>query len=320
MDASAEGRRIDWEETACPLCGGTRRERVIDASDPLPGNLPPGENSAFHFRVVRCHDCGLSYTNPRPSPSSIGRFYPDDYAPYQLRDSGRKLQKWRPWSRRDAFASVLPLPPGGRLLDFGCGAGDMLREMNQRGWRVTGMDFSPRVVRFIREQLGLPAVEGTLPHPELQAGSFEAITMSQSLEHVHDPLRVLRAAYCLLAPGGKLAVAVPNIDSLPFRWFGADWYGLDVPRHLTHFTPSTLVRMLERAGFSVTAVRLIRHNSWLRRSVSLAQRHPDRHPVWRRLMHYRLAASLAGWYSLAQKQANCILAVGVRETRTGTRP
>src|SRR5207244_3077368 len=108
------------------------------------------------------------------------------------------------------------------------------------GWYVTGLDFSPRMVRHVRDRLGLPAIEGTLPHPALAPGSFEAITMSQSLEHVHDPLQVLRAAHDLLTPGGKVVVAVPNIGSLPFRWFGAAWFGLDVPRHLIHFEPLTL--------------------------------------------------------------------------------
>jgi SAM-dependent methyltransferase len=297
-------RPIKWEETACPLCAGRGSVPLVEAGDPL-----AGAETSLRFQVVRCRDCSLSYTNPRPDAQSIGRFYPDDYAPYTYRDSAHRA-RW--WPKRDSFARVLPLPPGGRLLDFGCGAGDLLQDMRGHGWQVTGLDFSSRVVRHIREGLGLPAVEGTLPHPDLPAGSFEAVTMSQSLEHVHDPLGVLHAAHRLLTPGGKVAIAVPNIDSLPFHWFGPDWYGLDVPRHLTHFTPRTLGQMLQAAGFRIGALHLIRHNSWLRRSASLAARHPERQTLWRRLLRFRMAASFAGWYSAVRRQANCILAVGVR--------
>jgi SAM-dependent methyltransferase len=296
---------ILWETTTCPLCAGSHTEPVIEVTDPLPEG-----DTCFH--VVRCCDCELVYTNPRPTPESIGQFYPADYAPYQHRPSAHGLERWRLWPRRDSFAALLPAIPRGRLLDFGCGAGEILQVMDARGWQVTGLDFSPRMVRYIQEQLGLHAVEGTLPHPALPTWSFEAVIMAQSLEHVHNPLRVLREAHRLLTPGGKVVVAVPNIDSLPFRWFGADWWGLDVPRHLTHFAPGTLALMLERAGFQVDSVQLIRHNGWLRRSGTLAARNPDRHPLWRRLLRHRLPASIAGWYSVARKQAHCIIAVGIR--------
>src|SRR5438552_578873 len=91
-----------------------------------------------------------------------------------------------------------------------------------------------------------------------------------SLERVHFPLAVLREVRRLLVPGGQLFRAVPNIDSLPFRWFGSAWYGLDLPRHLTHFAPWTLHLMLERAGFRVGQIQMVRHSQWLRSSARLA--------------------------------------------------
>jgi SAM-dependent methyltransferase len=305
-ELSQRKQPIEWEETGCPLCSGRRAAIVMETTEP-----PPASDPDQLFRVVRCNDCDLTFTNPRPTLRSMGRFYPEDYAPYQHREIGDAAERWQRAPRRASFAAVLPRPPAGRLLDFGCGAGEVLQEMQARGWHVTGLDFSLQVVRDIQTRLHVPAVLGTLPHPDLAPGSFEAITMSQSLEHVHDPLRVLQEAHRLLTPGGRVVVAVPNIDSLAFRWFGADWWGLDVPRHLTHFAPATLARMLERAGFRVETVQLVRHNGWLRRSAQLALLNPDRHPRWLRLMRHRLVASLAGWYCMLRKQANCIHAVGV---------
>ena len=140
------------------------------------------------------------------------------------------------------------------MLDFGCGGGSFLARMHERSWQVTGLDVSHAAVQRIRNELGLDALFGTLPHPQLEPGSFDVITMWHSLEHVHSPLNVLREAHRLLARGGRLYVAVPNIDSLPFRWFGSAWYGLDLPRHLTHFSPWTLQLMLERAGFTIEVI------------------------------------------------------------------
>jgi 2-polyprenyl-3-methyl-5-hydroxy-6-metoxy-1,4-benzoquinol methylase len=271
---------IAWEETTCPLCAGRGATTLITPTD-----LP--------CRVVRCRRCSLAYTNPRPSPASIGALYPDSYAPHKPRSK----------ASRGGLADVLPAP--GRLLDFGCGAGTLLAQLHRRGWQVVGMDQSPRAARDVRERLGLVAIEGTLPHPDLAPASFDAITMVEALEHVHGPLTVLRAARELLRPGGTLVVSVPNLDSLSFQWFGAAWIGLDLPRHLTHFEPLTLVRMLEHAELKVDQLRPIRHNSWLRRTARAAT-------SWRRLLRHRLPASVAGWYAALRMRGNGIMAVARR--------
>jgi SAM-dependent methyltransferase len=278
------------ETTACPLCAGDAADPLVDASDPL-ADCP----SRFH--IVRCRACGLAYTNPRPRPDAIGQFYPEHYIPHQERFS----------SRSDPFVTLLGAPPG-RLLDFGCGAGALLQRLHHCGWHVTGVDRSPRVVRHVHQRLGLPALLGSLPHPDLPPHSFAAVTMAESLEHVHDPLGALRAARDVLVPGGRLVISVPNLDSLAFRWFGSDWLGLDVPRHLTHFTPQTLRKILERAEFRVLRLRSIRHNSWLRHSAGRARTR------WGRLLRHRLPASLAGWYSAAAGRCNGILALATKDS------
>src|SRR5262249_43958686 len=215
----------------------------------------------------------LCFTNPRPTPETIGRFYPSIYRPHRTAthrhlQSGllRRLQFWRRNRRRDPR---ILWNGKGRLLDFGCGSGAFLARMRQDGWQVTGVDTSEAAVDRVRGEMGIRALLGSLPHHALNPASFEVITMWHSLEHVHSPLDVLRAARELLVPGGRLFIAVPNIDSLPFRWFGATWYGLDLPRHLTHFAPWTLQLMLERSGFRVGPIRMVRHSDCLCLSVYL---------------------------------------------------
>src|SRR5262249_19696950 len=93
------------------------------------------------------------------------------------------------------------------------------------------------------------------------------VTMGASLEHVHDPRAVVGAAARALRPGGWLVVSVPNYASWQRRTFGPDWWGLELPLHLLHFTPRTLARLAEAEGLTVLEVSLLSRPSWLRRSL-----------------------------------------------------
>jgi SAM-dependent methyltransferase len=168
----------------------------------------------------------------------------------------------------------IPWHGAGRLLDVGCGGGSFLHRMHLQGWQVTGIDVHQPVIQRINTQLGLSALAGSLPHPSLKSDSFDVVTFWQSLEHMHWPLQMLREAHRLLAPGGKLVVGVPNIASGPFRWFGPDWFPLELPRHLVHFSPATLRQMLEAAGFLDPETQFVRAPTWLQSSARIAR---DRH-------------------------------------------
>jgi SAM-dependent methyltransferase len=299
---------IDWEEPRCLLCNSNRGSILIEAPDPLPGS------SGLWFAVTQCQDCGLCFTSPRPGIEGMGQFYPRHYPPHS-----KTLKVHAPWwwqwplpSRgRHQNLEQMPLMGKGRLLDFGCGSGAFLLRMQKRGWKVTGIDASHQAIERIRTHLGLTALAGSLPHEELGDESFDVITMRHSLEHVHQPLEVLRAAHRLLVPGGQLVVAAPNIDSLQFKWFGRNWRGLDLPRHLTHFTPDTLQLMLDRAGFEVALVRMVRHPEWLRHSASLASKRPET-PRWQRWLRGRLLASMVSWYSYAAGRCDAMVVHGVK--------
>ncbi len=242
---------VSWEETACPLCEGVRCVPILEAADP--------RRSGMRFLVVRCDRCDFVFTNPRPDAGSILAFYDDP-----MRD--RLAPPTNHVSRGDAMSRRLARHRPARLLDFGCGDGAFLVEMRRRGWDVAGLDTDDETAERAIDR-GLPVELGTLPHPRWNSPRLEAITMRQSLEHVHRPLDTLREARELLTPGGLLLVSVPNFDSLAAEWFGPDWFALDLPRHLSHFTPRTLHAMLEKAGFGRIEIRADRHASWVRHSV-----------------------------------------------------
>lgn len=272
------------------------------------------------MQVVRCGGCGLHYTNPRPRIDGLGRYYDTGYAPHRSERESDELTGVKGLVLREAFGapsvrpgraagalartvSLIKRPESfgfgvtyhgqGRLLDFGCGAGKFLRRMHALGWDVCGLDFSDAAVARVRAS-GLKAFQGTLPHPELPAGSFDVVAMRHSLEHVPDPLPVLRAARDLLAPGGRLLVQVPNYASWEVDYFGDASPRLDIPRHLTHFTPATLSAMLQRAGYREPRVEQVCRSNWLRKAAVQAERGPERRfaGLFRSSMACRIAARL----------------------------
>jgi len=274
---------IVWEETPCLLCGVSEPLPILEADDAYA--------SRMRFLLVRCRTCGLCFTNPRPDPASIRAFYPADYRCHQ-----KKNERGATW-QTELVLAALPTPRQGRLLDFGCGSGGFVRRMRTLGWDAIGLD---AVENAATTTFDVPVFVGTLPHPNWTSPCFDVITMWQSLEHVHQPLEVLRAARQVLVPGGKLIVTVPNFDSLASGWFGPNWYGLDVPRHLTHFTPATLERMLVATGFSSVRVDQRQHNSWIRHCAARAG------GGW---LETRWGSRLMGWWGRLTGRAESLLAV-----------
>ncbi|MCS6976221.1 MAG: class I SAM-dependent methyltransferase [Gemmatales bacterium] len=291
---------IRWEEPDCLLCGRRNWQTLVEAPDVQGG-------TGLWFAVVQCLECGLCFTNPRPTASWLEQFYPKDYRPHLSKPARRR--RW-PWLHFWQDRHGIPWHGLGRLLDFGCGGGDFLCRMRDLGWQVTGVDASHSTVRRLQRDLGLHVLHGTLPHPDLEAGSFDVVTMWHSLEHVPDPRAVLLEARRLLTPDGKLYVAVPNIDSLAFRIFGPHWFALDLPRHLVHFSPQTLQFLLEQAGFRVVSMRMQRRSAWIRHSARLAARQPEA-TWWHRLLRGHLCSRGAALYSVLTGQSDCMTAVAV---------
>ena len=126
--------------------------------------------------------------------------------------------------------------------------------MRELGWQVAGADTSEAAVTACREQ-GLDVKVGTFPMPSLPDAGFDVVTLRHSLEHVPNPRAVVAEAYRILRPARQIVITVPLCDGLESRWFGEDWFDLDLPRHLNHFTRETLARLLRELGFVDVRVR-----------------------------------------------------------------
>jgi len=236
------------ESTACLLCNQSDAQLLMPTRDRLCGL--PGE-----FQLVRCDHCGLVYLNPRPTPGTIGVYYPDDYESYISKRSERMSRlarlslRYGLWKR---CRLVCRHKQSGHLLDVGCATGQFLAEMRHySGWQVSGVEPNGHAAEFARQAFGLKVYQEDLVSAALPSSGFDAITLWDVFEHLHQPRAILAEVRRILKPDGILVLRVPSLDSWDARVFGPYWAGLDSPRHLTVFSKSTLARMLSQAGFRV---------------------------------------------------------------------
>jgi SAM-dependent methyltransferase len=148
----------------------------------------------------------------------------------------------------DFRVMYLPAQPNRRLLEVECGSGQMLKFMQDLGWCVEGVDFDPAGVGNANAK-GLQVRLGTLESQKYPNDYFDVIPMGHLIEHVHDPLQLMRECNRILKPGGSLVVVTPNGESWGHKLFKDTWRGLEPPRHLHIFTSPSLRSLAKRAGF-----------------------------------------------------------------------
>jgi SAM-dependent methyltransferase len=231
----------------CPACEGPLGPPLLSSPDRLHG--VPGT-----FSVALCETCGLGVSLPLARPEQLAAFYPETYGAYQLpagalglvsRLIGRLQERQ---ALRTAPLAVLTELPASRLLEIGCGRGDLGSWFIRRGWSVTGVEPSPEACAVARHR-GIDARVGTLADVELEPESYDAVVFRQSLEHVTDPVGDLRRVLDALSEGGVAIVSVPNFGCWQRHRFGEAWFHLDLPRHRFHFDADTLRPTLKRGGF-----------------------------------------------------------------------
>lgn len=248
---------IRLESVACPL-GCCRGDEIVLVGRDLLHDLP-GE-----FRVVRCKQCGLMRTDPRPVASDMGFYYPAEYGPYlgtqvhaddQHAFLRRLKNRIKPWVNRVFVfgAQAIPSLAPGRMLEIGCASGSYLHLMAQQGWQVEGIEFSSQAAAAAA-QLGYRVHAAALETAQVPEEPFDLIVGWMVLEHLHDPVACLKKLRDCADIGTWLVLSVPNAGSVGLSILGKNWYSLHLPNHLFHFTPKTLAHVLSEGGWNLEYV------------------------------------------------------------------
>lgn len=263
------GNRLKMERVNCFLCGSSDYEQIIRGRDRLLGLH--GE-----FTIVQCRSCGLRFTNPRPSINELGYYYPDNYGPFDAHlmkpdsqngtlwknlKAGLKQSSLGPFLKKisdslfDSKVTFVPnLPEGAKVLELGCATGGFLNSLRTKGWELYGVEPAEAPATYARQELDLNIFCGTLEEASFPSNYFDAIFAWHVVEHLSNPMATMKEMNRILKSDGCLAFSIPNAGSWEFYLFRDRWYGLDLPRHLFHFTLTSIKNAIEKADFRVQKV------------------------------------------------------------------
>ncbi|RZJ67949.1 MAG: class I SAM-dependent methyltransferase [Flavobacterium sp.] len=208
--------------------------------------------SGEQFKLYHDTDLDLLYTFPKPEGEKLASYYEsDDYISHT--DGKRSVfEKVYHFVKKIALKNKLKLVNSlqsskGNLLDIGAGTGDFLAVAKSDGWKVSGIEPSEKA-KSIAVSKGVSFSDATETYP---AKSFDAITMWHVLEHVPNPSQQLAELKRLLKPNGVILIAVPNFKSEDAKTYGEHWAAFDVPRHLWHFSKTSIEKLSAQNGLKL---------------------------------------------------------------------
>lgn len=239
----------------CPICGSEKPKIRLRGPD------------RFHmrkevFQLLECGECSFVWLDNIPAPGDMPYHYGADYhRAVTVSGEVKLLERWGP--TRD---KILKAGQPGALLDVGCSSGAFLQTLRDGPWKLYGLEISPDEACRAEAGSGAEVFVGTVLDAPFAGESFEVITAFHFLEHAHELREVVNTMGRWLKPGGVLYIQVPNIEGLEARIFKSYWYGLELPRHLWHFSPASLRELLLPAGFEEMFVRTT-PDSYVQKSV-----------------------------------------------------
>ena len=276
---------IELEDKPCPLCGSSRASSYLRSGDVLYG--VPGE-----FQIVRCLDCRHLYMNPRPTAATILNCYPANYGPHrvaastgdapvpaQATDAQTTVVSTakRPWYLSSAvrripglramyywltktYGDFIPpeVGPGSRAVELGCATGTFLEKLRAVGCEAEGVEPVASAALEAKSR-GFQVHVGMLESASLKSDSCDAAFAWMVIEHLPSPRETLLELKRVLRPDGWLVFSVPNAGCWEPYVFGKSWMVFELPRHLQHFTPARLKRLLAECGYDRISV-MHQHN------------------------------------------------------------
>ena len=240
---SMNKKKLKWIELAakksgyraqkkCPICSSTERELSININQEM--------------NIYSCKSCSLAYVDPFPVDST--EIYEKQYFNKSLiaYDKLREYRIKRFGSER--LDLIKKFITSGSILDIGCGVGWFLEAAKREGFKIYGQEVSSDLANFTSELLDIEVFESDISEINLK---FDVITMFDLIEHVSDPLKLVRDCKELLNPGGVIIAFTPNYDSLGINEMGKDSSLVCPPAHLTYFTKKSVTELAKKGDMNL---------------------------------------------------------------------
>ena len=261
---------------SCPNCGDKNISFILAAKD----HTVSGEE----FEIWECKNCTQRFTQNIPEEDKIGKYYQSqNYISHSDTSKGfinnlyHKVRKRTLIQKRKLIQKTTGKKTG-NILDVGAGTGAFLNTMQQAGWSCTGIEPDENARKKASELYNLD-LKNAENFYLLPAATFDAITLWHVLEHVHDLHHYIDQLKKLLSPDGKLFIAVPNYTCGDETIYRESWAAYDVPRHLYHFSPQSMKKLLTSHGFKVEATKPMWYDSVYVSMLSEQYKTGSSHPV-----------------------------------------
>lgn len=233
----------------CYCCGAQNFKSYTKAKD---------NYSDETFDIQQCVDCGFIFTNPRPKLEEIGKYYnAEGYMSHQSHSKGfvqsiyRYARNFMKRKKLKIIQEQIQKNDNFNLLDFGCGTGDFLHFIKQNNIHAEGIEPDEKA-RNVAKTVNHLEVFSIEEMSKIEHEKYDVITLWHVLEHIYNLNEQIDYFYKWLKPDGILVIAVPNIESYDARRYQQYWDGLDVPRHIYHFSQKNLLQIMQNHHFRIS--------------------------------------------------------------------
>lgn len=258
--------------TVCPICSSTKFNSLLEIKD--------FSISQEYFIITKCLGCGFLITSPRPDANSIGKYYQSEK--YISHSGSRKTIIDRVYflaqrlTLRWKYNLIRSYKSKGEILDYGCGTGAFLNFLQKRKWEITGVEPSKNA-RTIAESFLQKKVDHSLD--AIVEKKFDVITLWHVLEHIHDLENSIQKMKELLKEDGIIFIAVPNYESADAQKYKEHWAAYDVPRHLWHFSKTTIEKLLVKHKLKLREIKPMKLDSLYVSILSEGYRNPSQNKI-----------------------------------------
>ena len=243
----------------CPWCNSENNSKFLELKD----YFLTQEN----FEILECNDCKLLFTTPCPAPDKIGDYYKsDDYLSHNESKKGIVPQIYN-LVKKVNIKNKFNITVNGQqttdnsILDIGCGVGDFLNYAKEKGCNITGIEPSEDARKIAEEKLGTkifsPEELQNIPNE-----SFDIVTMWHVLEHVADLKTEISHLQRIIKKNGRLVLALPNYKSFDAEYYKDKWAAYDVPRHLNHFSRTSIRNIFSQTKLQLTDIKPLKWDSY----------------------------------------------------------
>lgn len=239
----------------CPICNGNNFDPFITSIDHT--------KSQQEFSLVKCIACNFLITSPRPDSNSLSKYYESENYISHTNSSKNLIdyiyKRIRVLTLKWKLNLIKSYKHNGKLLDYGCGTGEFLNVCQIANWQCTGIEPAGVARGKASNLTKLPIAESL---NQMGSEKFDVITLWHVLEHVADLNKKISELKGCLAKGGIIFIAVPNYESLDAKKYKSYWAAYDVPRHLWHFSQSTMSHLLTKHGLKLLNTTPMKQDSF----------------------------------------------------------